>query len=98
MVGPGRLPAIMNASLVCLLCCGVILQMLGAPVSFGDLDGFDDDFVSNLLMGLAVPSSAPHYLALLSYFLPLHRSVSVHSFADESPLFHPPLFPLINPR
>ena len=91
MVGPRRLSAIINASFVGLLCLGVFLQMLGAPLSFWDLDGSDDDFVSSLLVGLAVPSTPPHDMSLHSYLSHRDRSAPAYRLLYENLLFHPPI-------
>jgi hypothetical protein len=77
--------------LISLLCVGVFLQMLGAPVSFWDLDGSADDFVSSLLMGLTVPSAPPPYLPLLCHLVASHQSGAPPYPLYEHPLFHPPL-------
>ena len=91
MVGPRKLSAIINASFVGLLCLGVFLQMLGAPLNFWDLDGSDDDLVSSLLVGLAVPSAQPHDMPLHSYLLYCDRSAPTYRLLYENLLFHPPI-------
>ena len=75
-----------------LICVGIVLQMLGAPISFCDLDGSDDDFISSLLMGFCV-------LASNLYYSPAHLSLTIgpiadssYSFLYEDILFRPPLF------
>ena len=67
-----------------LVCLGVFLQMLGAPVSFWSLEGSQDDFVSTLLMDLTVPSIAS------SYAPPLLSTV-FYNFLHEHTPFRPPL-------
>ena len=91
MVGPQRLSAIINASFVGLLCLGVFLQMLGSPLSFWDLNGSDDEFVSSLLVGLAVPSAQPHAMPLHSYLLHRDGSAPAYCLLYENVLFHPPI-------
>jgi hypothetical protein len=83
--------AIAHWCFIGLLCLGVFLQMLGAPVTFWDLVGSDDDFISALLMGLAVLTREPHYLPLHSSFLVHLISAPPYSYLYEHVLFHPPL-------
>ena len=75
-----------------LICLGVVLQMLGAPISFWDLNGSEDDFISALLMGVAVLSGEPHYSPLHSSLLIRLISAPRYSFLYEHVLFHPPLY------
>ena len=73
------------------LCCGVILQMLGVPVTFWDLDDTADFFSTSLLEGFAVPSNGP-------MVFPWSRAVFAAIVGERlyyslSPplVFHPPL-------
>jgi hypothetical protein len=84
-----RVTMISRLSLITLLCAGVFLQMLGAPISFWDLDGSEDDFVSSLLLGLAISSAPPHFSTPLFSLLPPQASVPARYFLHEH--FHPPL-------
>jgi hypothetical protein len=84
-----RVTTISRLLLIALLCAGVFLQMLGAPISFWDLDGSEDDLVSSLLLGLAIPSAPAHFSTPLFSLLPPHASVPARYFLDEH--FHPPL-------
>ena len=63
--------------LIGLICVGIVLQMLGAPLSFCDLDGSDDDFTSSLLMGFCV-------LGINLYYSPAHLSLLIGPIADSS--------------
>ena len=81
----------MQFFIILLLCLGVFLQILGAPISFCDLNGSEDDFTSALLMGLTVPTAEQH-LSLSSnivfaYIIP----ASICRYRGRSELFHPPL-------
>lgn len=76
--------------LIGLLCVGILLQILGAPLTFWDLDGSCDLVESSLLEGFAIVSDEP----VLS---PLLRSSSLSStdpltcpFAPQYLFFHPP--------
>jgi|GEM_PF-1653579 hypothetical protein len=84
-----RATTIFRLLLITLICAGVFLQMLGAPISFWDLDGSEDDFVSSLLLGLAIPSEPAHFSTALFSLLPPHASAPARYFLDEH--FHPPL-------
>jgi hypothetical protein len=75
-----------------LVCLGVLLQMLGAPIIFWDLHGSEDDFISTILMGLTVHSDAPFSLPLLSFLLTIHISTASYIFLHEHSLFRPPVF------
>jgi hypothetical protein len=70
---------------------GVCFQVLGAPISFWDLNGSDDVFVSALLMGLTVPSGEKPLLSscniVFAYILP----PLIYRYQGRSSLFHPPL-------
>lgn len=84
--------AIAHWCFIVLICLGVVLQMLGAPISFWDLNGSEDDFISALLMGVAVLSDGPHYSPFhSSVLIPLIWAPSYH-FLHEYVHFHPPLF------
>ena len=80
-----------KSCLVVLVCIGVVLQMLGAPVSFLDLDGADDDFISSLLMGACVLTGDPHISPLHSFPSVVPSSAPRYSFLHEGFLFHPPI-------
>ncbi len=77
--------------LIGLLCVGILLQILGVPLTFWDLDGSCDLVESSLLEGFAIVSEEP----LLS---PILRSSSLSStdplacpLAPQYLFFHPPL-------
>jgi hypothetical protein len=73
------------------LCIGVLLEMLGVPVSFVDLDGSDAYFVSSLLISSALPSDPLQDTSLRpSLFYP-DRSAPPYRILRENMLFHPPL-------
>jgi hypothetical protein len=76
---------------VTILCVGVLLQMLGTPITLWNLDGLDDDFVSVLLMGIAVHSTT-HHPPLRSYLITPLPSAAAYAFRHEHTLFRPPLF------
>jgi hypothetical protein len=78
-------------ALITLLCVGVLLQMLGVPVSFVDLDGSDDDFVSILLISSALPPAQLQDTLLRSSRFHPDRPASAYRVLRENMLFHPPL-------
>jgi len=79
-----------RSSLIVLLCMGVVLQVLGAPISFWDLDGSDDDFISSLLMGACILSGYLHISPFHSYPSIVPISAAGYSFLHEHFLFRPP--------
>jgi hypothetical protein len=74
-----------------LICIGVVLQMLGTPITLWDLHGSDDHFISVLLMGFCVLSCSQHFSPLYSSLSVIHISAPRYSFLSEHILFHPPL-------
>jgi hypothetical protein len=87
LLGNARYPLFLG-----LICLGVLLHMLGAPIIFWDLDGSEDDFISTLLMGLTVHSDTPYSLALRSCLLTLLLSTVSYMFLHEHSFFRPPVF------
>ena len=86
---------ITKSFVIVFLCIGVVLQMLGAPVSFWDLDGSDDDFISSLLMGACVLSGGPHISAFHSFLSSAPIVAPQYSLLQEKLLFHPPNVPVM---
>jgi hypothetical protein len=74
-----------------LVCVALLLQMLGAPICFWELDP-TDDFVSTLLMGLAVLTSESYNLPFHSCLLLAVISTVAYYFLKEFLLFRPPVF------
>ena len=76
--------------LIGLLCVGVLLQILGAPLTFWDLDGSCDLVELSLLVAVAIISATP-----VLFTIPGSLHVSEDSLIYRcSPLhvfFHPPL-------
>jgi hypothetical protein len=79
---------------IILICLGVLLQMLGTPVSFAELNGTEDDCLSSLLMGVTVPSSeitlSPVYVSCPA---PI-PTIALPHHMDPYLLFDPPLLDL----
>jgi hypothetical protein len=76
--------------LIGLLCIGVLLQILGSPLTFWDLDGSCDLVESSLLAAVAIISRAQVLFPILGswYFSEeafMHRRSPLHV------VFHPPL-------
>jgi hypothetical protein len=82
---------IVRLGVIAILCIGVFLQILGAPVTFWDLNGSDDDFISSLLMGASVQTEAQHISPFHSFLSVVPISGPQYSFLQESFLFHPPI-------
>jgi hypothetical protein len=83
---------IAKSYLIVIICVGVFLQILGAPVSFWAVDGSDDDFISSLLMGASVHTADQHIASFNSFLSLISISAPRYSFLHESFLFHPPIF------
>jgi hypothetical protein len=64
--------------------------MLGAPISFWDLQE-EDDFASTLLMGLAAISNESCSTPVSSYHLIFFKALLFYEFRNDSILFRPPL-------
>lgn len=67
--------------------------MMGAPISFWDLSGAGDDFVSALVLALALLPSAlrvrPVQFSHVIVLMPRNR----YEFLSDISLFHPPVAP-----
>ena len=79
-----------NSYFIVLVCIGVLLQMLGAPVSFLDVDGADDEFISSLLRGACILTGDLHISPFHSLLSVVLTSAPRYSFLEEGFLFHPP--------
>ena len=76
---------------IALLCLGVFLQMMGAPISFWDLTDSGDDFVSAVVMGFAILPSALQYCpGQFSHVIALTPS-HLYEFLGDLVLFRPPV-------
>jgi hypothetical protein len=78
--------------LIAIICVGIFSQILGAPVSYWELDGSDDDFISSLLMGASVHTEDQHISSFNSFLSLISISAPRYLFLHESFLFHPPIF------
>ena len=78
--------------LFCLLCLGVVCQILGSPVSFSGLDGSHDIEVVTQLMeeDLSVLSDSQFVPIFYSVGLLAHLISRQHRYLGLSDLFHPP--------
>jgi hypothetical protein len=72
-----------------LLCLGVFLHILAAPIAWWDLDTLGEDCVSAALIVHAI---APDLLPLPSYLLTPAKSMASYTFLCEQRPFHPPIF------
>ena len=94
MIEPSVKKRLIKSFFIILVCLGVMLQVLGAPVSFGDLNGSEDDFISSLLMGLTVPSNEFPLSPVFGSFSAPIPSISTRKHMHLYFLFHPPLLDL----
>ena len=76
--------------LIGLLCVGVLLQILGAPLTFWDLDGSCDLLELSLLLSVAIISATP-VLSLLCGFLYVSEATLAYRLSPQHLFFHPPL-------
>jgi hypothetical protein len=76
--------------LILFMCLGILFQILGVPVTFGDLSGSDDDFISNVLMGLSVLSGNNDHAPLHSFLSLAVISSLSYFFLHEHIFLHPP--------
>lgn len=76
--------------LIGLLCIGVLLQILGAPLTFWDLDGSCDLVELSLLVAVAIISGAPVLFPILGSWS-LSEEAFMHRRSPLHVVFHPPL-------
>ena len=76
--------------LIPLLCIGVMLQILGAPLTFWDLDGSCDLIELSLLSAVAIISAMPVLSPLLGTLYISEVSLT-YRLSSEHLFFHPPL-------
>ena len=74
-----------------LLCLGILLQILGVPVSFWDLNGSDDPFTTSLMIGFAVLPSRLVESPLLQCIRAFTKTEPSYQRLRQYMLFHPPL-------
>ena len=77
--------------LIGLLCVGIMLQILGAPRSFWNLDSSSDPVASSLLEGLSLVSHAPMVSTSFPYVFAFDTPSPAYQFAAQHCFFHPPL-------
>ena len=75
--------------LIALLCIGVMLQILGAPLTFWDLDGSCDLIELSLLSAVAIISAMPLLSPLLGSLYISEVSLT-YRLSPEDLFFHPP--------
>jgi len=76
--------------LIGLLCIGILLQILGVPLTFWDLDGSSDLVESSLLEGFAIVSNEPVLSpSLQSLYLSNTHSLA-YLLSPQYLFFHPP--------
>jgi len=76
---------------IALLCLGVFLQMLGLPVTFWDLNGSDEDFVSALLMGVSIISNDSFIMPFFQWVFASHLLLTLYFYSRPVSFFRPPL-------
>ena len=76
--------------LIGLLCISLLLQILGAPLTFWDLDGSCDLVELSLLVAVAIISGTPVLLPILRSWY-LSEDALMHRHSPLHVVFHPPL-------
>lgn len=80
-----------KGALICILCLAVFLQILGAPVTFSNLEGLDDPFVQSILIGLAILCAPSSSSSESSFSTLVQRLEQLYSPVYVSIFFRPPL-------
>ena len=76
--------------LAILLCCCIVLQVLGTPISLWNVLGSEDLVQASLLEGFSTPSHQPTFsVSSGKYFHPTPAPVT-HETLLVTPIFHPP--------
>lgn len=73
------------------LCIGIVLQILGAPLAFWDLDGSNDLAASAQLEGFSLMSGAPVVAPLVHCVFSFDTADPTYQFSAAHLFFHPPL-------
>ena len=76
--------------LIGLLCIGIVLQILGAPLAFWDLDGSSDLIASAQLESFSLTSRAPVVAPLLPCVCSFDTADPAYQFSAPQVFFHPP--------
>jgi hypothetical protein len=90
---PGRHLSHVTLGLMVLLCVGVVMQLLGAPLTLWNVaESFDsaDPLTTLLLEALSLPSLTTTRGLELSRIASSDFRSSLHGVLDETGLFHPP--------
>ncbi len=77
--------------LIGLLCVGITLQILGASLSFWDLDGSSDPIESSLLEGFSIVSMQPVLWTIGQFLIRLNTGGPIYQFLAEDLFFRPPI-------
>src|SRR5690349_1451308 len=76
--------------LIGLLCIGIVLQILGAPLAFWDLDGSSDLIASAQLESCSLMSRAPVVAPLFQSVCFFDTADPAYQFSAPQVFFHPP--------
>src|SRR5689334_15797746 len=72
------------------LCIGIVLQILGAPLAFWDLDGSSDLVASAQLESCSLTSRAPVVAPLFQSVCFFDTADPAYQFSAPQVFFHPP--------
>ena len=74
-----------------LLCAGIVMQILGLPVTLLDPAASADALASSVLEGFTVPPTLPEAVPSPTYFSASDRPLFLHLPVLTSALFRPPV-------
>jgi hypothetical protein len=77
--------------LIGLLGIGIVLQILGAPLAFWDLDGSSDPVASAQLEGFSIMSREPDSSQIFQWVSSFDTAYPAYRFSAPQVFFHPPL-------
>jgi len=73
-----------------LLCCCIVLQVLGTPISVWNVLGSEDLVQASLLEGFSTPSHQPTFSASSGQQYHSTPAPVTHEILLATPIFHPP--------
>jgi hypothetical protein len=80
-----------QGTLICILCLGVFLQILGAPLTFSSLETSNDPFDESILIGFAILSGPSSSFSETSFSRVGQHPGQLHPFVYVIRFFRPPL-------
>jgi hypothetical protein len=84
-------PRDLRTLLTVILCCTIVCEILGVPVSFYNLDGSSDLLETSQLEGFSITSGAMVLSMVGQYLVPLMIRKQDYRYLDVQSLFRPPI-------